>query len=82
MPMQIQFFSKVNCPLCDKAYKILEELKNELNLQIEVIDIYQSDDLIEKYGLMIPVIVTDGDEVDYGNISKEHLRERLHSKCQ
>jgi glutaredoxin len=82
MSVHIKFYTKVDCPLCEKAHLVLEELKEDLDLKIEIIDIYQSDELIEKYGLMIPVVEADGEEIDYGYISKEFLRERLHSKCQ
>lgn len=82
MAIQIKFYTKVNCPLCDKAYQVLEELKEDLELEVEMIDIYKSDELIEKYGLMIPVVEADGEEIDYGYISKEFLRERLQEKSQ
>jgi glutaredoxin len=84
MGIKITLYTKGNCPLCDKGYTILEELKEEFEGQLEIktIDIYKDEYLIEKYGLMIPVVIIDGDEVDYGMISKAILRERLHSKCQ
>ncbi|MDN4525778.1 glutaredoxin family protein [Fictibacillus sp. NE201] len=75
--MTITFYTKNHCPLCDKAHKILEELQEEVSLEIRKIDIYQSEELIEKYGLMIPVITAEGEEIQYGQINKESLRKRL-----
>nr|WP_090236894.1 glutaredoxin family protein [Fictibacillus solisalsi] len=75
--MTISFYTKKHCPLCDKAHMILKELQEEMPLEIRKIDIYQSDELIEKYGLMIPVIAAEGEELQYGQINKESLRKRL-----
>jgi hypothetical protein len=53
------------------------ELKNEYSFTIEEIDIDQNDELIERYGLMIPVLSINGEEAAYGQINKNILRNRL-----
>ena len=75
--IEVQLLSKIDCPLCDKALAVLEQLKDEAPFRITVIDIYQDDSLLEKYQLMIPVVVIDGEEVDFGQISKDKVRQRL-----
>lgn len=69
----IRFYTKNNCPLCEEA-KVLLDTLNTNNILIEEIDIYQSDTLLEKYQLMIPVIAYKdkevyGNEIDIENIS-------------
>ncbi len=73
-------YSKVNCSLCDKGKKVLEELKKEFPLEINEIDIYQDDLLLEKYQIMIPVVEIDGEEVEFGIIHKDVIRKRLLEK--
>jgi glutaredoxin len=73
----INLYSKTNCPLCDKAKQVLQELQKEFTFQIREIDIYQDDALLEKYQLMIPVVEIDGEEVDFGIIQKDVIRKRL-----
>ncbi|MDF0728308.1 glutaredoxin family protein [Cytobacillus sp. S13-E01] len=73
-------YSKLDCPLCLKAKKVLEELNEEIPLTIEEIDIYEDDVLLEKYQIMIPVIEIDGEEVTYGIINKDTVRKRLLKK--
>jgi len=73
----IHLYSKTNCPLCDKAKQVLQELQKEFTFQIKEIDIYQDDALLEKYQLMIPVIEIDGEEVAFGMIQKDVIRKRL-----
>ncbi|WP_309144542.1 glutaredoxin family protein [Fictibacillus sp. WQ 8-8] len=76
-PLSITFYTKHHCPLCDKAHTILEELQEEIPMEIQKVDIYRSDELIEKYGMMIPVITVADEEIQYGQIHKESLRKRL-----
>lgn len=75
--MKVILYTKKNCPLCDEAHEILQEMKHEIPLDIEEIDIYSDDKLLEAYQLKIPVIVADGRELDYGKISIETLRRKL-----
>lgn len=73
----IHFYTKENCPLCDEAYKILEELNKDIPLQVKEIDIYSDDRLLEKYQLKIPVVEVEGGELGYGQFSREKLRRQL-----
>lgn len=61
----IRFYTKTNCPLCEEAKGLLD-LLNTNHIPVEEIDIYQSDALLEKYQLLIPVIAYKDNEV-YGN---------------
>ncbi|KYD32705.1 glutaredoxin family protein [Parageobacillus toebii] len=75
--MIINLYSKTNCPLCDKAKQVLQELQKEFSFQINEIDIYQDDVLLEKYQLMIPVVEIDGEEVAFGIVQKDVIKKRL-----
>ncbi|MFJ7745159.1 glutaredoxin family protein [Peribacillus sp. NPDC097295] len=70
-------YSRVQCPLCVKAKQILEELKKESELTYKEIDIHSDDVLVEKYGLMIPVIEMGGRIIQYGNVDISTLRSVL-----
>ncbi|MEH7387610.1 glutaredoxin family protein [Bacillus sp. JJ1521] len=75
--MQVTMYSKENCSLCTKAKKVIEELSEDYPLTLHEIDIYQDDELLEKYQIMIPVIEIDGNEVEYGIIHKETIQDYL-----
>jgi glutaredoxin len=81
-PIKVIMYSKNICPLCDKAKRVLEEIQEEIAIDLEEIDIYQDDALLEKYQLMIPVIEIDGEEIAYGLIQKEPIRKRLLEKIR
>lgn len=44
------------CHLCEQAKKILWSQANEFPLQLQEIDIANSDELLERYGVRIPVL--------------------------
>lgn len=66
-------YSREKCPLCDKAKIILDELVSEIGITYREIDIYSDDDLLERFGLMIPVLEWQGEIIQYGNIDKYSL---------
>jgi glutaredoxin len=73
----VTFYTKENCPLCEKGLKTLEKVQLETPLEIEVIDIYKDEELLEKYQIKIPVITVGEEEIDCGIISYDTLRKRL-----
>lgn len=73
-------YTRSRCPLCEKAKNIILELKEEWDFQYKEVDIDQSDELTEKYGLMIPVVEIDGEEVQYGQIDEMDIIEAFSEK--
>ncbi|MFC0469895.1 glutaredoxin family protein [Halalkalibacter kiskunsagensis] len=75
--LEVVVMSKIDCPLCDKAINKLKPLKSEFKFTMKITDIYKDDELLEKYQIMIPVILINGEEVDFGQISEKKVRKRL-----
>ncbi|WP_129730041.1 MULTISPECIES: glutaredoxin family protein [Bacillaceae] len=75
--MKVVLYSKDECCLCDNAKAILRELQKEFSFQVEEVDIYKDDALLEKYQIMIPVVEIDGKEIQCGIIQKDVIRKRL-----
>lgn len=62
--MEIKFFTTLGCHLCEEALSMLKNL--ELNDSIvEEIDISDSDQLMERYGIRIPVFAIKDHELDW-----------------
>lgn len=49
-------YGAVGCHLCDLAEQVLVEVLPYLPLQIELVDIGESQQLVAEYGLRIPVL--------------------------
>lgn len=75
--MKVVLYSKDECCLCDNAKAILRELQKEFSFQVEEVDIYKDDALLERYQIMIPVVEIDGKEIQCGIIQKDVIRKRL-----
>ncbi|PLR87910.1 glutaredoxin family protein [Bacillus sp. V33-4] len=78
--LKLTFYTRTKCPLCDKAKTALIEMRSEYPFELEERDIDESDELTEKYGLMIPVVELDGEMLQYGHIDKFELSKRLQKK--
>jgi glutaredoxin len=78
----ITFYTRKSCPLCEKAKKIILDLKEEWNFTLEEINIDESDELTEAYGIMIPVVHINGEEVAFGIINKIDISNRLQEKSK
>lgn len=78
----ITLYTRKRCSLCDKAKSMIDELKVDWNFTLEEIDIDTSDALTELYGIMIPVVQIDGEEVAFGIVNKNDISKRLQEKSE
>ena len=63
MTIELSFYTTEGCHLCEDAVVLLRQLlaKYPDQYQIELIDIIESDELVQRYGSRIPVIAKQGD---------------------
>jgi glutaredoxin len=73
----VTLYSRQGCHLCEQAKQTIIELQKEFSFKLEEVDIEQSDDLTELYGLMIPVVFINDEEAGFGQINKIDISNRL-----
>lgn len=76
----VKLYTRKNCPLCEQAELVIDMVLEDCLFQYEAIDIETSDDLTERFGLMIPVIEVDGEILQYGQVDYVTLSEKLSGK--
>lgn len=54
--INIILYSTVGCHLCEQVYELLQQCKT-FPVKIDTIDIALDDDLVQKYGTSIPVLL-------------------------
>ena len=54
---ELKFYTTQGCHLCEEAEEILAVLRKRYMFALEVIDIAAEAELVEKYGLSIPVLL-------------------------
>ena len=67
----ITIYSKPGCHLCDRAKEVVERCRQQADFTMEVVDISQNPELLQRYHDDIPVILLDGKE-----IARHFVRER------
>ncbi len=64
--MQLILYTTAGCHLCDLADAILQSLANSAQLDIVHTEIGDNDELVERYGIRIPVVkFSDGTELGW-----------------
>lgn len=62
MKESVTLFGTSACHLCEQAEELLLATLNPEFFEIRSVDIADSDDLIERYGVRIPVLRRDADD--------------------
>lgn len=75
--LQVQFYTKDNCSLCDDAYAFLMMLQKDYPFELKEIDIYSNDRLLEEYQLIIPAVRVNDTLLTCEEISIEQLDKTL-----
>ncbi|MDG5471679.1 glutaredoxin family protein [Jeotgalibacillus sp. ET6] len=75
--MIVEFYTRPDCPLCEEAKIMLKLVQEDQFFIIEEKNINERDEWTEEYGLMIPVIKTDGKVIQFGQVDYPTLSKRL-----
>ncbi|RDW17081.1 glutaredoxin family protein [Oceanobacillus chungangensis] len=77
---KITLYTKENCSLCIEAETLLSLFKSDYPYELEEKDIYENDELLERYQLLIPVIELNGKQLDCREINYESIERLLKGK--
>ena len=73
----VTVFSRHGCHLCEDAIKTLENMREELAFEIEIIYIDGDAELEKLYGHEVPVIHINGEHHDFYRVDPERFRTSL-----
>lgn len=73
----VTLYTRNGCHLCEMAKAVIDELRERIDFEYEECDIALKDEWTEKYGLMIPVVMINGKEIQYGHVDSFTLLEAL-----
>ena len=73
-PLILTVYSRAYCHLCDEMKALVHRtIANQSDVSLDEIDISTDPDLVERYGLEIPVLMIDGKKVAKYRVSEEDL---------
>lgn len=73
-PRPVRLLEKPDCGLCAETYRALRRVALDMPLEVERVDITKDPVLFDRYALRIPVVVTDGRELDAAGVDDRALR--------
>jgi glutaredoxin len=59
----VVLYARDGCHLCDEARGVIEDIRRTASFDFTEIDIETDDALIRDYGIRIPVVTVDGEEL-------------------
>ncbi|MEI4770460.1 glutaredoxin family protein [Psychrobacillus sp. FJAT-51614] len=75
--MEVNFYTRPGCHLCDDARLMLKLVQEDISFEINEVNIEEDDELHEKFMLMIPVIEYNDKIIQYGRVDYATLLEAL-----
>ncbi|WP_071460735.1 glutaredoxin family protein [Bacillus massilinigeriensis] len=69
----VTLYMREKCHLCSDAKEMLQSLQEQWDFSIVEVDIDNDDDLVEQYGITIPVVVLNGEEIAWGIVDKNAM---------
>lgn len=71
---RVVLYTRAGCHLCDEARATILEVQAAVPFALEEIDIESSDQLVRDYGVRIPVVTVDGEELFEYTVDATALR--------
>ena len=72
-PVRVVMYSRPRCALCDDARDVILAERAEASFEFEEISIEGDDDLEREYGIRIPVVLVDGEELFEYRVDRAQL---------
>jgi len=72
--LRLKIYSKPGCHLCDEMKEVVHRTIVDQDISVEDVDISTDPDLLDRYGLEIPVLMIDDKKVAKYRITEAELR--------
>ena len=76
---RVTLYTRIDCCLCDQARAVIETVAHEHPLELEEVKIDGDEDLLRRYGELVPVVLLDGRPTYEFRVDERDLRERIAS---
>ena len=77
MPVKLTIYCRRHCHLCDEMKAVVWEVGADLPVELEEVDVDLSRELKRRYGLDVPVLAWDGEELARHRVTAGAPREAL-----
>lgn len=77
--MKVTLYTRSECGLCAEAEEALLRVRKLIQFEAELVHIEDDDELYERYGERVPVVVVDGGEMAWAPVDEARLQAVLSS---
>ena len=73
----VTVYTRVGCHLCEEAERVVREAQADGEFRLELVDVDRDPELARRYGVRVPVVAVDGEELFEYEVPPDLLRARL-----
>jgi glutaredoxin len=73
----VVLYTRVGCHLCEEAERTLRREQAATPFELELVDVDRDPRLVRRYGVRVPVVAVDGEELFEYEVPVDLLRARL-----
>ena len=73
----LTLYTRAGCHLCEQAERVLRAEQAAAGFVLELVDIDRDPELARRYGVRVPVVAVDGEELFEYEVPPDLLRARL-----
>jgi glutaredoxin len=73
----VRIYTRVGCHLCEEAERVVRAEQAAAGFELELVDIDHDPELARRYGVRVPVVALDGEELFEYEVPVDLLRARL-----
>ena len=73
----VTLYTRAGCHLCDVVEQVLQDVRRDRPFDLVTIDVDTDAELVERYGMEVPVVLIDGRKAFKFRVDPAALRERL-----
>ncbi len=73
----VTVYTRAGCHLCEEAERVVRAEQAAAGFRLELVDVDRDPQLARRYGVRVPVVAVDGEELFQYEVPADLLRARL-----
>ena len=74
---RVLVYTRPGCHLCDDACEVVDRVAMDLGVGWQTVDITGDEELTRRWGEYVPVVLVDGEVLDWFRVREDRLRQAL-----
>ena len=74
---RVTLYTRVGCHLCEEAERVLRAEQAAVGFDLQLVDVDRDPELARRYGVRVPVVALDGEDLFDYEVPLDLLRARL-----